>query len=87
MNFFSALAATIGIILLVFGFILDQNYFCGYAEEISECKPVTTLFIVSMLHFSNSFNRKDGLASQISIMQIMLLTHIFSFVHKHLHKS
>ncbi|XP_011377781.1 membrane-spanning 4-domains subfamily A member 5 [Pteropus vampyrus] len=45
MNFFSALAATIGIILLVFGFILDQNYFCGYAEEISECKPVTTLFI------------------------------------------
>nr|KAF6466476.1 membrane spanning 4-domains A5 [Rousettus aegyptiacus] len=45
MNFFSALAATVGVILLVFGFILDQNYFCGYAGDVRECKPVTALFI------------------------------------------
>ncbi|XP_014648672.1 PREDICTED: membrane-spanning 4-domains subfamily A member 5 [Ceratotherium simum simum] len=45
MNFLSALAATAGIILLTFGFILDQNYFCGYSEEDSQCQAVTTLFI------------------------------------------
>ncbi|XP_001493496.3 membrane-spanning 4-domains subfamily A member 5 [Equus przewalskii] len=45
MNFLSALAATAGIILLTFGFILDQHYFCGYSEEVSQCQPVTTLFI------------------------------------------
>ncbi|KAK1335836.1 hypothetical protein QTO34_003634 [Cnephaeus nilssonii] len=45
MNCFSVLAATAGIILLVFGFILDQNYLCGYSGEVSECKAVNTLFI------------------------------------------
>ncbi|KAF6333627.1 membrane spanning 4-domains A5 [Rhinolophus ferrumequinum] len=45
MNFCSALAAIAGIILLAFGFIVDQNYLCGYAGEVSECKAVTALFI------------------------------------------
>ncbi|XP_057581646.1 membrane-spanning 4-domains subfamily A member 5 [Hippopotamus amphibius kiboko] len=45
MNSLSALAATAGIILLIFGFILDQNYFCGYAEESGQCQAVTILFI------------------------------------------
>ncbi|XP_006214996.1 membrane-spanning 4-domains subfamily A member 5 [Vicugna pacos] len=45
MNCLSALAATAGIILLTFGFILDQHYFCGYSEEASQCQAITTLFI------------------------------------------
>ncbi|XP_016055854.1 PREDICTED: membrane-spanning 4-domains subfamily A member 5 [Miniopterus natalensis] len=45
MNCFSVLAATTGVLLLVFGFILDQNYLCGYSGEASECKAVNTLFI------------------------------------------
>ncbi|EPQ04090.1 Membrane-spanning 4-domains subfamily A member 5 [Myotis brandtii] len=45
MNCFSVLAATAGIILLVFGFILDQNYLCGYSGEVSQCKAINTLFI------------------------------------------
>ncbi|XP_006091706.1 membrane-spanning 4-domains subfamily A member 5 [Myotis lucifugus] len=55
MNCFSVLAATAGIILLVFGFILDQNYLCGYSGEVSQCKAINTLFIgllVMLIAFS-----------------------------------
>ncbi|KAM5225800.1 membrane-spanning 4-domains subfamily A member 6D-like isoform 2-T2 [Hipposideros larvatus] len=45
MNLFSALAAMVGIILLAFGFIVDQNYLCGFSGEVSECKAITALFI------------------------------------------
>ncbi|XP_019511566.1 PREDICTED: membrane-spanning 4-domains subfamily A member 5-like isoform X2 [Hipposideros armiger] len=45
MNLFSALAAMAGIILLAFGFIVDQNYLCGFSGEVSECKAITALFI------------------------------------------
>uniref|UniRef100_A0A8C4FHW4 Membrane spanning 4-domains A5 n=1 Tax=Catagonus wagneri TaxID=51154 RepID=A0A8C4FHW4_9CETA len=55
MNSLSALAATTGIVLLVFGFILDQNFFCGYSQEISQCRSVTTLFtgiLIMLMAFS-----------------------------------
>uniref|UniRef100_A0A8D1N646 Membrane spanning 4-domains A5 n=1 Tax=Sus scrofa TaxID=9823 RepID=A0A8D1N646_PIG len=55
MNSLSALAATAGIVLLVFGFILDQNFFCGYSEEISQCQSVNTLFtgiLIMLMAFS-----------------------------------
>ncbi|XP_066108946.1 membrane-spanning 4-domains subfamily A member 5-like [Saccopteryx bilineata] len=45
MNCFSVLAATAGIILLAFGFVLDRNYLCGYSKEVSECKAVNILFL------------------------------------------
>ncbi|XP_026343505.1 membrane-spanning 4-domains subfamily A member 5 [Ursus americanus] len=45
MNSLSALAATAGTILLTFGLVLDQHFFCGYAETISQCQAVATLFI------------------------------------------
>ncbi|KAF0871751.1 membrane-spanning 4-domains subfamily A member 5-like [Crocuta crocuta] len=45
MNSLSALAATAGIILITFGLILDQNYFCGYVNTNSQCQAITTLFI------------------------------------------
>ncbi|KAM7084905.1 membrane-spanning 4-domains subfamily A member 5 isoform 2-T2 [Molossus nigricans] len=45
MNCFSVLAAAAGIILLVFGFSLDQDYLCGYSGQVSQCKAVNTLFI------------------------------------------
>uniref|UniRef100_A0A2I2Y4L2 Membrane spanning 4-domains A5 n=1 Tax=Gorilla gorilla gorilla TaxID=9595 RepID=A0A2I2Y4L2_GORGO len=45
MNFLSALGAIAGIILLTFGFILDQNYICGYSHQNSQCKAVTVLFL------------------------------------------
>lgn len=51
MNVLSAVAAAAGIILLVIGYLIDQDFFCGYAGEVSECQAVTTLFIVSVLHF------------------------------------
>lgn len=51
MNLLSAVAAAAGIILLVIGYLIDQDFFCGYAGEVSECQAVTTLFIVSVLHF------------------------------------
>ncbi|XP_054419653.1 membrane-spanning 4-domains subfamily A member 5 [Pteronotus mesoamericanus] len=51
MNCFSVLAAAFGIIFLAFGFILDQNYLCGYSGEVSQCQAVNILFlgILSML--------------------------------------
>ena len=51
MNLLSAVAAAAGIILLVIGYLIDQDFFCGYAGEVSECQAVTNLFIVSVLHF------------------------------------
>lgn len=51
MHCFSVLAATFGILLLAFGFILDEYYLCGYSGEVSPCKAVNILFLVSMLHF------------------------------------
>ncbi|KAL4696762.1 hypothetical protein H8959_002460 [Pygathrix nigripes] len=37
MNFLSALGAIAGITLLIFGFMLDQNYICGYSHQNSHC--------------------------------------------------
>nr|XP_004667749.1 membrane-spanning 4-domains subfamily A member 5 [Jaculus jaculus] len=45
MNFLSALAATGGIILLVFSFLLDRNYICGYSQKSNPCNAVTILFL------------------------------------------
>ncbi|CAD7671423.1 unnamed protein product [Nyctereutes procyonoides] len=45
MNFLSALGATAGIILIAFGLILDQHYFCGYVQTVSQCQGIATLFI------------------------------------------
>ncbi|KAF6104903.1 membrane spanning 4-domains A5 [Phyllostomus discolor] len=45
MNCFSVLAATFGILLLAFGFIVDRGYLCGYSGEVSPCKAVNTLFL------------------------------------------
>ncbi|XP_064432681.1 membrane-spanning 4-domains subfamily A member 5 [Mirounga angustirostris] len=50
MNSLSALAAIAGIILLTFGLILDQHFFCGYAETISQCQAIATLFIIKDLN-------------------------------------
>ncbi|KAM9769029.1 membrane-spanning 4-domains subfamily A member 5-like [Dama dama] len=55
MNVLSAVAAAAGIILLVIGYLIDQDFFCGYAGEVSECQAVTTLFIgilVMLMAFS-----------------------------------
>ncbi|KAM7084907.1 membrane-spanning 4-domains subfamily A member 5 isoform 4-T4 [Molossus nigricans] len=52
MNCFSVLAAAAGIILLVFGFSLDQDYLCGYSGQVSQCKAVNTLFIHEVLPVS-----------------------------------
>lgn len=54
MNLLSALGATAGIILLIFGFLLDGEFICGYSPDASQCGAITTLFIVSPLrHFEN----------------------------------
>ncbi|XP_012499362.1 PREDICTED: membrane-spanning 4-domains subfamily A member 5 [Propithecus coquereli] len=45
MNFLSALGAIAGIILLTFGFLLDQNYICGYSPENSQCDAIAVLFV------------------------------------------
>ncbi|XP_007954634.1 membrane-spanning 4-domains subfamily A member 5 [Orycteropus afer afer] len=50
MNSLSALGAIAGIVLLSFGFILDQHYLCGFANQDSQCHAITTLLVVSMLH-------------------------------------
>ncbi|XP_020744539.1 membrane-spanning 4-domains subfamily A member 5 isoform X4 [Odocoileus virginianus] len=55
MNLLSAVAAAAGISLLVTGYLIDQDFFCGYAGEASECQAVTTLFIgilVMLMAFS-----------------------------------
>ncbi|XP_047371794.1 membrane-spanning 4-domains subfamily A member 5 [Sciurus carolinensis] len=45
MNFLSAVGATAGIILLIFGFLLDRNYICGYSPEGIRCREITALLI------------------------------------------
>ncbi|XP_005369720.1 membrane-spanning 4-domains subfamily A member 5 [Microtus ochrogaster] len=45
MNLLSALGATAGIILLIFGFLLDGEFICGYSPDASQCAAITTLFI------------------------------------------
>uniref|UniRef100_A0AC11BYD9 Membrane spanning 4-domains A5 n=1 Tax=Ovis aries TaxID=9940 RepID=A0AC11BYD9_SHEEP len=55
MSALSALAAAAGIFLLVIGFLIDRDFLCGYAGEVSECYAVTTLFIgilVMLMAFS-----------------------------------
>ncbi|XP_062053840.1 membrane-spanning 4-domains subfamily A member 5 [Lepus europaeus] len=44
MNSLSVLGALAGIILLIFGFLLDQNYICGYSQESEECDAITVIF-------------------------------------------
>ncbi|XP_033063480.1 membrane-spanning 4-domains subfamily A member 5 [Trachypithecus francoisi] len=55
MNLLSALGAIAGIILLTFGFMLDQNYICGYSHQNSHCNAVTVLFmgiLIALMTFS-----------------------------------
>ncbi|XP_051003029.1 membrane-spanning 4-domains subfamily A member 5 [Acomys russatus] len=45
MNLLSALGAAAGIILLVFGFLLDGEFICGYSPDGTQCGVITILFI------------------------------------------
>ncbi|XP_021491706.1 membrane-spanning 4-domains subfamily A member 5 [Meriones unguiculatus] len=45
MNLLSALGAAAGIILLIFGFLLDGAYICGYSPDGIHCSVATVLFI------------------------------------------
>ncbi|CAO2584751.1 Membrane-spanning 4-domains subfamily A member 5 [Lemmus lemmus] len=45
MNLLSALGAAAGIILLIFGFLLDREFICGYSPDGIQCGAITTLFI------------------------------------------
>ncbi|XP_062951217.1 membrane-spanning 4-domains subfamily A member 5 [Cynocephalus volans] len=45
MNSLSALGATTGITLLVFGYTLDKDYICGYSSDVTQCDAITILFI------------------------------------------
>ncbi|XP_004646829.1 membrane-spanning 4-domains subfamily A member 5 [Octodon degus] len=45
MNFLSILGAMLGIILLVFGFLLDRNYLCGFAKDLAPCQEATVVFM------------------------------------------
>ncbi|XP_040860128.1 membrane-spanning 4-domains subfamily A member 5-like [Ochotona curzoniae] len=45
LNSLSALGAASGIVLLIFGFLIDQNYICGYVAKNDECDGTTVLFI------------------------------------------
>ncbi|KAK7796966.1 hypothetical protein U0070_023580, partial [Myodes glareolus] len=45
MNLLSALGAAAGIILLIFGFLLDGEFICGYSPDANQCGAITTLFI------------------------------------------
>ena len=49
MNLLSALGAAAGIILLIFGFLLDGEFICGYSPDGMQCGVITILFIVSIL--------------------------------------
>ncbi|XP_003465905.1 membrane-spanning 4-domains subfamily A member 5 [Cavia porcellus] len=49
MNVLSILIAIIGIILLTFGFLLDANYLCGYAQDLVPCRAVTIIFVGIMV--------------------------------------
>ncbi|CAH6793770.1 membrane-spanning 4-domains subfamily A member 5 [Phodopus roborovskii] len=45
MNLLSALGAAAGIILLIFGFLLDGEFICGYSPDGIQCGAITVLFI------------------------------------------
>ncbi|OBS71840.1 hypothetical protein A6R68_13581, partial [Neotoma lepida] len=45
MNLLSALGAAAGIILLIFGFLLDEEFICGYSPDGIQCGPITVLFL------------------------------------------
>ncbi|XP_005063877.1 membrane-spanning 4-domains subfamily A member 5 [Mesocricetus auratus] len=45
MNILSALGAAAGIILLIFGFLLDGEFICGYSPDGIQCGAITVLFI------------------------------------------
>ncbi|XP_032751250.1 membrane-spanning 4-domains subfamily A member 5 [Rattus rattus] len=45
MNLLSALGAAAGIILLVFAFLLDGEFICGYSPDGIQCGAITTLFV------------------------------------------
>uniref|UniRef100_A0A8C8TY38 Membrane-spanning 4-domains, subfamily A, member 5 n=2 Tax=Peromyscus maniculatus bairdii TaxID=230844 RepID=A0A8C8TY38_PERMB len=45
MNLLSALGAAAGIILLIFGFLLDEEFICGYSPDAIQCGPITVLFL------------------------------------------
>uniref|UniRef100_A0A8C6IK54 Membrane-spanning 4-domains, subfamily A, member 5 n=1 Tax=Mus spicilegus TaxID=10103 RepID=A0A8C6IK54_MUSSI len=45
MNLLSALGAAAGIILLIFGFLLDGEFICGYSPDGMQCGAITILFI------------------------------------------
>ncbi|KAH0512674.1 B-lymphocyte antigen CD20 [Microtus ochrogaster] len=63
MNLLSALGATAGIILLIFGFLLDGEFICGYSPDASQCAAITTLFILWVsvgLLKSNSESKVKG---------------------------
>ncbi|XP_048217379.1 membrane-spanning 4-domains subfamily A member 5 [Perognathus longimembris pacificus] len=47
-NIVSAVGATAGIILLVFGFLLDGHYICGYSRDRPPCEAITILFTGSL---------------------------------------
>lgn len=49
MNLLSALGAAAGIILLIFGFLLDGEFICGYSPDGMQCGAITILFTVSIL--------------------------------------
>uniref|UniRef100_H0XRR7 Membrane spanning 4-domains A5 n=1 Tax=Otolemur garnettii TaxID=30611 RepID=H0XRR7_OTOGA len=56
MNFLSALGAIAGIALLAFGFLLDQDYICGYSVKNNHCEAITILFMsISFINFFLSF--------------------------------
>ncbi|XP_028633304.1 membrane-spanning 4-domains subfamily A member 5 [Grammomys surdaster] len=45
MNLLSALGAATGIILLIFGFLLDGEFICGYSPDGMQCGAITILFV------------------------------------------
>ncbi|EDM12867.1 rCG63647 [Rattus norvegicus] len=45
MNLLSALGAAAGIILLIFAFLLDGEFICGYSPDGIQCGAITTLFV------------------------------------------
>ncbi|GAB1302209.1 B-lymphocyte antigen CD20 [Apodemus speciosus] len=45
MNLLSALGAAAGIILLIFGFLLDGEFICGYSPDGMQCGAITILFV------------------------------------------
>ncbi|XP_034379782.1 membrane-spanning 4-domains subfamily A member 5 [Arvicanthis niloticus] len=49
MNLLSALGAATGIILLIFGFLLDRHFICGYSPDGIQCDAITILFVGTLV--------------------------------------